>query len=213
MNLMMALYKHCGGWWTQIIQTAWWEIFTDCPGDIAGKNLIRHSLRLGTAPTQCVERLVQYKEGSRRRRYRWCSTRRVQGAVEGGTGGAVQGGCTEQYKEVQVVQYKEGSSTFKLLLQTNRQVDRSEPGLNPSTPRSSPENEIGLLGSVWWYCVTVLLCYCVTVILGYCDTGISVFLGSHKSINIKLWWETYWSKLWIGLSRHSNKYNSESAIF
>ena len=60
--------------------------------------------------------------------------------------GAVQGG--EQKKEVQVVQYKEGSSTFKLLLQTNRQVDRSEPGLNPSTPRSSPENEIGLLGSV-----------------------------------------------------------------
>ena len=42
--------------------------------------------------------LVQYKEGarSRRRRYRWCSKRRVQGAVQGGTGGAVQGGCKEQ---------------------------------------------------------------------------------------------------------------------
>ena len=42
--------------------------------------------------------VVQYKEGARssRRRYRWCSTRRVHRAVQGGTGGAVQGGCTEQ---------------------------------------------------------------------------------------------------------------------
>ena len=171
MNLMMALYKHCGGWWTQIIQTAWWEIFTDCPGDIAGKNLIRHSLRLGTAPTQCVERLVQYKEGSRRRRYRWCSTRR----------GAVHSSC--YCKPI-------GKSI----------------GQNPVSIRRHHDHHLRMRSDYWDQCdETVLLCYCVT--------GISVFLGSHKSINIKLWWETYWSKLWIGLSRHSNKYNSESAIF
>ena len=204
MNLMMALYKHCGGWWTQIIQTAWWEIFTDCPGDIAGKNLIRHSLRLGTAPTQCVERLVQYKEGSRRRRYRWCSTRRVQGAVEGGTGGAVQGG--EQYIQAAIANQS-----------ASRSVRTRSQSVDTTIITWEWDRITGILVMILCYCVTVLLWYwdqCdETVLLCYCVTGISVFLGSHKSINIKLWWETYWSKLWIGLSRHSNKYNSESAIF
>ena len=204
MNLMMALYKHCGGWWTQIIQTAWWEIFTDCPGDIAGKNLIRHSLRLGTAPTQCVERLVQYKEGSRRRRYRWCSTRRVQGAVEGGTGGAVQGG--EQYIQAAIANQS-----------ASRSVRTRSQSVDTTIITWEWDRITGISVMILCYCVTVLLWYwdqCdETVLLCYCVTGISVFLGSHKSINIKLWWETYWSKLWIGLSRHSNKYNSESAIF
>ena len=129
---------------------------------------------------------MQYKEGARssRRRYRWCSTRRVHGAVEGGTGGAVQGG--EQYIQAAIA---------------NQSASRSV-----RTRSQSVDTTI----ITWeWDRITgisvMILCYCVT--------GISVFLGSHKSINIKLWWETYWSKLWIGLSRHSNKYNSESAIF
>ena len=146
MNLMMALYKHCGGWWTQIIQTAWWEIFTDCPGDIARKNLIRHSLRLGTAPTQCVERLVQYKEGSRRRRYRWCSTRRVQGAVEGGTGGAVQGG--EQYIQAAIANQS-----------ASRSVRTRSQSVDTTIITWEWDRITGILVMKLCYCVTVLLCY------------------------------------------------------
>ena len=61
-------------------------------------------------------------------------------------------------------------------------------GQNPVSIRRHHDHHLRMRSDYWDQCdETVLLCYCVT--------GISVFLGSHKSINIKLWWETYWSKL------------------
>ena len=112
--------------------------------------------------------------------------------------GAVQGG--EQKKEVQVVQYKEGARSSRRRYRwcsTRRGAVHSschcKPigksiGQNPVSIRRHHDHHLRMRSDYWDQCdETVLLCYCVT--------GISVFLGSHKSINIKLWWETYWSKL------------------